>query len=199
MSSHPTIMKYGDVQIYQTQAEIDFLKECVKEVDRETIFGSFAEVGVFQGGSAKVIREISTRPLFLFDTFEGFADELDSSDSPSYFVGDCRAPEEIVKNLFKDDSVGNIHIIKGKFPESARGITDVQFKKFSFVHIDVDIYNATKNALEFFWPRMWSRGIMLIHDYPAHAGVKKAVDEFDFGQGFKKTKLFQRQLAIKKL
>ena len=51
-------------------------------------------------------------------------------------------------------------------------------KKFSFVHLDVDIYTSTLEALKFFYPRINRGGAILSHDYPGAVGVKKAFDEF---------------------
>ena len=51
---------------------------------------------------------------------------------------------------------------------------------FSFVHLDADLFEPTKNGLEFFYPRVSSEGIILIHDYNAWPGCRKAVDEFFF-------------------
>jgi O-methyltransferase len=192
MSSQPTIIKYKDVQIYQTPDEQDLLRELLREI--KDIPGDIAEVGVFQGGSAAIIREeIQDKKLYLFDTFEGFADELHESDPNNYRIGDCSADETIVRELMKNEK--DVWISKGKFPETAGIIKD---NKFSFVHIDVDIYQATKNSLEFFYPRMNKGGIIVVHDFPVHPGVLKAVQEFgsypNYIMGHKKG---VRQLVIK--
>lgn len=53
--------------------------------------------------------------------------------------------------------------------------------KFSFVHIDVDLYRTTLDCLEFFYPRLVSGGVMLFDDYGIRIyeqAEKKAVDEF---------------------
>lgn len=169
-------MEYKNITIYQTPEEIENLRMLVRKT--EELSGSVAEVGVFNGASALILREESSKWIFLFDTFEGFPDQLDESDSKNYFVGDCRGSEEQVRELFKDDK--DTVIIKGKFPESAKPIKEdfgIAKLTYAFVHIDVDIYKSTKDTLEYFLPRMSKGGIILIHDYPAHDGVKKAVDE----------------------
>ncbi len=162
---------YAGEVIYQTPEEQQVTRELLKTI---TVPGDFAEVGVFNGGTALIMRELAPqREMYLFDTFEGFADELHESDPAHYKVGDCAAPIEVVERQFKGDK--KAHIIKGVFPETSDIIKD---KKFAFVHIDVDIYLPTKLSLEFFYPRMVKGGAILIHDYPAHSGVKLAVDQF---------------------
>ncbi len=163
-------MKYKDLTIYQVPEEIENIRNLVRQT--KDVIGDIAEVGVFEGATALVIREESDKELWLFDTFEGFPNTLDDSDSKSYFVGDCKASDEMIRELLKDDK--KAHIVKGIFPETGDVIKD---KEFSFVHIDVDIYKSMKESLEFFIPKMNKGGVILIHDYPVHRGVKKAVDE----------------------
>jgi O-methyltransferase len=137
--------------------------------------GDIAEVGVYSGASAKLISLLksNSRQLYLFDTFEGLppADEQDSTTNLSQGLYECS--QESVKSYIDDDSV-IIH--KGIFPtDTARYIMG---KEFSLVHLDMDRYRYTREALEFFAPRMVGGGIILCHDYPSLQGIKQAVDEF---------------------
>ncbi|HET6458464.1 MAG TPA: TylF/MycF/NovP-related O-methyltransferase [Nitrosopumilaceae archaeon] len=139
--------------------------------------GDMAEVGVFQGGSAKLICEAKGNgKLHLFDTFEGLP-EL--SDKDTHFgvkywkksqFGNTSV-ENVKKYLSK---YSNVFYYKGTFPETANPITDL---KFSFVHIDVDLYQSTMDCLKFFLPRLVQGGIILSHDYHT-GGVRSAFDEF---------------------
>ena len=139
--------------------------------------GDMAEVGVYQGGSAKIICEVKrNRKLFLFDTFKGLP-EL--SDIDTLF-----GKKHWKKNQFNDTSLEavkdylssyeNVQIIKGEFPKTADSIGD---SKFSFVHLDVDLYRSTIECLKFFYPRLVKGGIILVHDYFAD-GIQKAFKEF---------------------
>jgi len=47
-----------------------------------------------------------------------------------------------------------------------------------FVHLDADLYDPTLSGLRFFYPRLSKRGILLVHDYNAWPGARRAVDEF---------------------
>lgn len=167
-------MRYKDKEIYQTPGEVKSLRAELKEI--KDLDGVVAEVGVYEGASAAVIREeLPDKELYLFDTFSGFPNNLHESDPKHYKIGDCLAPKKHVEELFRGDK--NVFITEGKFPETSGIIKD---KKFSFAHIDTDIYQSTKDSLEFFLPRMTRGGVIVVHDYPAHSGVKKAVDEFKF-------------------
>ena len=54
---------------------------------------------------------------------------------------------------------------------------DIQETKFSFVHLDVDLYQSTIDCLKYFYPRLVNGGIILIHDFHTD-GIKKAIKEF---------------------
>jgi hypothetical protein len=49
--------------------------------------------------------------------------------------------------------------------------------RFSFVHLDADLYKSTLYSLNFFYPRLVDGGLILSHDYHAE-GVKRAFHEF---------------------
>ena len=126
--------------------------------------GDMVEVGVYQGGSAKLICEAKgSKKLYLFDTFEGLPtlSSYDTHFGMSFWEKNqfSNTSFEKVKNYLS--SYNDVHIYKGEFPDTAESIKD---SKFSFVHLDVDLYKSTKDCLEFFYPRMMIGGIILIHD-----------------------------------
>jgi len=136
------------------------------------IKGDLAEVGVYQGGTAKLICQAKKdKTLHLFDTFKGLP-KVGKIDT-QYHQGEFAASYENVKKYLK--YFPKVNIYKGTFPETAKPIKDINF---SFVHLDVDTYESTKECLRFFYPRMSRGGIIISHDYTAVQGVKKAFDEF---------------------
>lgn len=138
------------------------------------IKGDIAEVGVYQGASAKIICEAKgEKTLHLFDTFEGLPEVTETDRTVNFKKGDFHYPFERVKAYLS--AYSNVHIYKGLFPKTADGIKN---ERFSFVNLDVDIYESTLNSLIFFYPRMNQGGILISHDYSSLPGVKKAFDEF---------------------
>lgn len=146
----------------------------VKNVSK--IDGDIAEVGVFKGGSAKIICEAKKeKTLYLFDTFSGLP-EVSEIDDERFFKGrfkESLSSLDIVKEFLSEYK--NVFFYKGIFPETSKPIAD---KRFSFVNLDVDLYKSTLDSLEFFYPRMNKGGIIMCHDYPGATGVKRAVNEF---------------------
>ena len=139
--------------------------------------GSMAEVGVYRGGSARVIREAdASRSLHLFDTFEGLpeTEEIDTAvRRVHYRKGQLAYPLEAVKNYLAD--CDDVYFHPGVFPTTGE---DVKNEKFSFVHADVDIYSSTRSVLEFFYPRLLRGGTLISHDYVTSRGPREAIEEF---------------------
>jgi O-methyltransferase len=51
-------------------------------------------------------------------------------------------------------------------------------RQFAFVHLDADLYEPTLAGLRFFYPRVAPGGFLIVHDYNAWAGARKAVMDF---------------------
>lgn len=144
--------------------------------------GEAAELGVYKGGTAKIIGTAlagAGKTLRLFDTFEGMPQT--SADKDLHVSGDFGDTSlEGVKRLLS--GVPDLSFHPGFFPESAKGL---ESKTFCFAHVDVDIYPSAKAACEYFWPRLTPGGIMVFDDYgsPSCPGAKRAVDEFFADKG----------------
>jgi len=143
------------------------------------LVGCTAECGVYKGGSSVLIAALSPdKTHYALDTYEGMPDVISGIDS--HQKGDLTPPKKHdIESLFKQQP--NIRMVKGLFKETFQRIKD---NIFSFVYVDADLYQSTLECCEFFYPRLTFGGIMLFDDYLERStrGVKKAVDEFFFGQ-----------------
>ena len=152
-------------------AEMIQLYFCVFATQK--LSGDLAEVGVYAGRSARLIREVSpNKILHLFDTFKGLPKPTSNDNSTwrEYMLAiDLTSVKTYLANY------QNIIFYPGIFPETAKPLEN---KSFSFVHLDVDLHKSTSESLKFFYPRMVRGGIILSHDYSNLAGVKQAFDEF---------------------
>ncbi|MES2995141.1 MAG: TylF/MycF/NovP-related O-methyltransferase [Patescibacteria group bacterium] len=136
--------------------------------------GALAEVGVFKGASARLICRVKgEKKLYLFDTFDGLP-PLEKIDEAHFYEGQFATDFEKVSAFFANDP--NVIIGRGLFPADTGHIA--KDETFSFVHLDVDLYQGTKDCLEYFYPRLATGGVILCHDYATIPGVRKAVDDF---------------------
>lgn len=134
--------------------------------------GEMAEVGVYQGTSAAIIAAAAPRrTVHLFDTFTGLPEPAEG-ERAVFRKGQFEANLVGVRRRLRGCNV-EFHV--GEFPASASGLNGC---RFSFVHLDVDLYTSTLAGLSFFYPRMVSGGIILSHDYSMLPGVERAFAEF---------------------
>jgi len=146
------------------------VKDC-RELD-----GDMAEVGVWRGGSGRMIARAASDPrriVHLFDTFTGLP-AADAELDPTLHEGQFGDTDyERVHEYLKD--LSNVRIHEGVFPATAHALGDT---KFSFVHVDCDLRQAILDCCEFFWPRMAHEGVMLFDDTTYYDGAVNAVNEF---------------------
>ncbi len=144
---------------------------------------AMAEVGVFRGGATYFIAAVAgsvagQKPaIHGFDTFEGHAaaditEALDGAHQAGEFAQ--TSYEEVRDYLAKFE---NVTIHKGRFQDTCDRVASEQF---GFVHLDVDVYKATRDALDFFAERLLVGGIIVVDDYGKNTcrGATQAVDEF---------------------
>lgn len=147
----------------------------------DSLPGDLAECGCFEGASAFFISQASSHgELFLFDSFKGLsrATELDKAsggDVRAWTSGDMRSHQTTLdRNLAGFE---RIQILPGWIPER---FGEVASRTFRLVHIDVDLYEPTRDSLAFFYPRLVEGGVIVMDDYGFRTcpGAKRAADEF---------------------
>ena len=158
--------------------------------------GEIVECGVFKGTTAYQIRSLTNKPIHLFDSFEGISgrEKADSQrDGDIGGKGEIACSLEDVKKYLSD--FYDFKYYKGWIPDK---FSDVKDLKFAFVHVDVDVYQPTKDSFDFFYPRMVKGGIIVCDDYGflTWPGCKKAVDEMAEKYGFKVLPLTTGQCVI---
>jgi O-methyltransferase len=156
----------------------DMLILLLRTLLERNVPGAFAELGVYKGSTARLLHHYAPeRTLHLFDTFEGFtersaAGELRDLGHTTKLFSDTSL--EQVRRFIGASTTVQFH--RGFFPESVPAALSSEM--FAFVHLDADLYEPTLNGLRFFYPRMPRRGILVVHDYNAWPGARRAVDEF---------------------
>lgn len=142
-----------------------------------TLDGSFAELGVFRGGTAHLLADVADardRKLHLFDTFAGMPET--DVDRDLLGKGDfANTSLDEVKRFLAPHRAPVFH--PGEFPATASA---VEGERFSLVHCDADIASSVAACCEFFWPRLVNGGVMVFDDYgfTSTPGAKEAADAF---------------------
>jgi len=159
----------------------DMLVLLLRTIAQNNIEGHLAELGVYRGHTAKLIHYfMPERKLHLFDTFEGFTARsvVAEKENTDYSILESQFADTSLDDVKGHISQKNSNVLyyKGYFPESIP--ENFNQLMFAFVHLDVDLYEPTLEGLEFFYPRMSTRGLMVVHDYNAWLGARKAVDDF---------------------
>ncbi len=143
------------------------------------IKGDFAECGAYEGATAYMVADALRsagveRRLHLFDSFEGLSVPGDK-DGSFWTAGGLSADEQKARQNLS--VFPNVDFYRGWIPERFDEIAD---RTFSFVHIDVDLYQPTMDSIEFFYPRLEKGGLIVCDDYgfTTCPGARDAMDEF---------------------
>lgn len=142
--------------------------------------GDTAECGVFKGAGSYLICAMNSRNTaqarshFVFDSFEGLSTP-DAVDGKHWVAGDLVCSESSVAAVLAE--FPGVTLLKGWIPDR---FPEVQDRRFAFVHIDVDLYQPTRDSVEFFYPRLSPGGILLCDDYgfTSCPGATRALDEY---------------------
>jgi len=146
--------------------------------------GDIAETGVYIGESSYLMMkasEATEKCFYGFDSFEGLSEPDNNDWIPDGYIfkwgkHDLSVPEDIARrNLTSFE--GRFSLLKGWIPDRFH---EVDSKRFSLVHIDVDLYQPTLDSIQFFWQRINVGGVLLCDDYGFETcpGARKAMDDF---------------------
>lgn len=168
-------------------------------VNTKNVDGHIAEVGAFNGASAKLMAiardeiKLSTKEIHIYDSFEGLPDTIEE-DAKQFKKGQFQSDYNVVTDYLAEYK--NLFIYKGFFPQ--KNSESIEDKQFSLVNLDVDLYESTLDSLKFFYPRMSKGGVIISHDYAAN-GVRKAFDEYFSSIHSPRIELYENQVIVVKI
>lgn len=147
--------------------------------------GDSAECGAFHGEGSFIImaaREGTKAEHHIFDSFAGLSlpnperDRAPAQAIRQWNAGDLSVPEETVQGNLSNFS-RRFRTWPGWIPQRFEEVSD---RRFAFVHIDVDLYEPTRDCLSFFYPRLERGGILVCDDYGSLTcpGARQAMNEF---------------------
>jgi O-methyltransferase len=175
------------------------LRSAVEYVVRSDISGDFVECGVWRGGSMMAVAltlmelGVADRRLWLYDTYEGMTapteEDVDYSGVSMYerdrraraagHVGTPTPGTDLASVRAAMATTGYpahlLHFVKGPVEATIPGDAP---ETVALLRLDTDWYASTKHELEHLYPRLASRGVLLLDDYGHFQGSRKAVDEY---------------------
>ncbi len=169
-----SVREVADLTLLDTARLANLWRLC-RTTDPE---GNILEIGSFRGGGAlHLSNSCPSRKIIACDSFRSFETvhpTLDKSFHQEMFRSTSR---ERVAALFISRK-RNYEVIDGFFPASCAGKT---IAPVSFVHLDVDVYKATLESLNYLEQEriLLDRSLIVLDDYDRNAeGVNQAVAEF---------------------
>jgi hypothetical protein len=186
---------------YLEEAALNDLFERVQALEQSGMSGILIEAGCAWGGSAIVIAtaKSETRPFYVFDVFGMIPPpsgrdgidvhrryrEIKNGQSPGMGDGKYYGYEEnlfdkVTENFRRHGvpiETKNIRLVRGLFQDTLRIDEPV-----AFAHIDGDWYESVRTCLERIEPHLVPGGALVIDDYDAWSGCRKAVDDYFAGK-----------------
>lgn len=134
----------------------------------------FAECGVFAGMTTFFTASKCKSKYVALDSFEGLSKPVEK-DGDHFSEFDLRAPIEVAEKTLS--RFENVSLIKGWIPDS---FSQLEESKYSFVNVDVDLYEPTIESIKYFWPRVVSGGVLICDDYGSNKtpGARAAMNEY---------------------
>lgn len=181
--------------------------DTIQFVLKNNIQGDFVECGVWKGGAVALMAyllkttENQNRKLHLFDAFDDICEpdakvdgerairEVGGKDfangkliplSGIYNNRGGSGNEQAVLNLITNDiGYNNKHVFlyKGWFQDTLPVVKNT-IDQIALLRLDGDWYASTKVCLDNLYQNVVRGGIIIVDDYGAYDGCKKAVDEY---------------------
>lgn len=173
--------------------------QAVRYVVRNRIRGDFVECGVWRGGCSMMAaltllsEQETSRRLWLYDTFAGMTKPtqkdvrpwIDRQDAARTWASEEKADhngwcyaglDEVRQNLFGTGYPRDqIQFVQG---DVSATLASGGPEQIAVLRLDTDWYDSTKVELEVLYPRLASKGVLIVDDYGAWAGARQAIDEY---------------------
>jgi len=167
--------------------------------------GDIIECGVYKGESlfnwARFLETLCpgdrVKRVIGFDDFEGLRN-LGAKDGYDPSVGSMEGGYrakgfyttlvELIELFTRDSFVpakSRIHLVEGDLTKTAKDFVKKEpGLRINLLHLDVDAYAPTLAALEAFYPKVVTGGVVLLDEYaiPAFAGESNALDDYFDGK-----------------
>jgi hypothetical protein len=155
----------------------------------QKIKGDVVECGVWRGGMSIFLSSVfSDKPIWVCDSFDGFQpldiatyEYQDEPHTPSYSDSIRVRYDDVVQNFKNygfDAPDSRINFLKGWVKDTLNPIT-CKIQSISLLRIDVDAYSATREVLDYLYPKVKKGGYIIFDDSCLIQTVDGFCDFFD--------------------
>jgi O-methyltransferase len=163
---------------------LDDLQRCVETVVADGVRGDVIEAGVWRGGASLLMRATldtlgDDRTVWVADSFQGFAPSDAPADDGSIdlraFDFPAVSEEEVRESFARLGLEDGVRFVHGFFEDTLGALAA---ERWAIVRLDADTYEPTSHALRCLYPGLAVGGYLIVDDYGAFEGCRRAVDEF---------------------
>ena len=155
--------------------------------------GSIVECGVFKGVSLvrwmtfrHTLETAESRKVIGFDAFGDFptkglvrGDDLSFAATHDDESGGAGISKEMLADSLSQKGFTNFELVKGDVTNSLPEYFKAHdYERISLLHLDMDVYEPTKLALNLLIDRVVPGGLIVVDDYGTVSGATDAIDEF---------------------
>ena len=168
------------------------LYKAIQYITKGDILGDIVECGVWRGGSAMLAaltliqNNQIHRKIYLYDTYEGMPEptdkDIDLHGVPYRLLWKKEKElltvslDEVKNNML---STGypkeNIIFVKGMVEKT---IPRTLPNKIALLRLDTDLYESTYHELIHLYPKVTTKGVVIIDDYGHFQGSQEATDKY---------------------
>lgn len=168
-------------------ARMTNLRQIIEHVIQNNVPGDLIETGVWRGGACIMMRavlkayNVLDRRVWVADSFCGLPEpkpgvEADAGDMHHTFKELAVSLEEVQANFAKYDLLDQqVRFLKGWFSET---LPSAAIESLAVLRLDGDMYESTMDALTHLYHKVSFGGFIIVDDYGAVPGCKKAVHDF---------------------
>lgn len=153
---------------------LDNLQACVSSVIADNVPGDLIETGVWRGGAAIFMRAVlkafgdDSRNVWAADSFQGLPEPsaehpLDANDV-HHTIPELAVSIEEVRDNFRRYGLldERVKFLKGWFRDT---LPQAPIDQLSVIRLDGDMYSSTIDAISALYPKLSSRGYVIVDDY----------------------------------
>lgn len=148
---------------------------CHLLLQTQSVPGAVCEFGCFAGGTSSLMASLTTKDVWLYDSFSGLPQPGPHDTNRIPFVkGAMAVSRDKVENTFEFNGLKPPTIIGKEF----RHLTPADLpESIAFAHVDCDLYDGTKKVMDLIWPFVSHGGVVVVDDFnhPELPGVKNAL------------------------